>query len=212
MQKLKKWRRILTKVADFSGVTVSAESKVRTLWEVSRNFQHLKSLNMSGCNSSVLACTLSERLFQTYSGFGRQINIYIAHFPEWIKPSGGSTAGLVNDVFGKQCLESTWSVDLLPNVCHNIFGLIICFRPSKTYSITYSLKNVTSDFIWSSKSYNSYRKSLMVVVPRSIFLVRDGDHRIELKANVEIYGIHLLNKMIEESTNVSVEEAALVSS
>lgn len=52
----------------------------------------------------------------------------------------------------------------------------------------------------------------MVVVPRSIFLVQDGDHRIELKANAEIYGIHPLNKMIKDSINVNVEEAALVNS
>ncbi|KAL8090587.1 TMV resistance protein N-like [Apium graveolens] len=169
-------------------------------------------LHLIGCNSSLLACTLSERLFQAYSGFERQINIYVAHFPEWIKPSGELTAGPVNNVLGNQCTESTWSVDLLPNVWHNIFGLIICFEPSKTYSVAYSLKNVATDFIWSSKSYNCYRKSLMVVVPRSIFLVKDGDHRIELRANAEIYGIHILNKMIEDSTNVNVEEAALLNS
>lgn len=39
---------------------------------------------------------------------------------------------------------------------------------------------------------NHNHESLMVVVPRTIFSVKDGDHRIELTSDAEILGIHVM--------------------
>ncbi|KAK1379455.1 hypothetical protein POM88_026199 [Heracleum sosnowskyi] len=138
---------------------------------------------MGGCNSS-LACTFTKRFFQIYSGFGHEIKIYSsAEFPEWINESAN--------------LGSTVSLDLSPNMSHNLLAMILCFTHIGgyiNYVTTYSVKNVTSDFKWSDSFYvNS--GSLMVIVPGSVFPVIKGDDKIELTAaRVRIHGIHLLYK------------------
>ncbi|KAK1382660.1 hypothetical protein POM88_020395 [Heracleum sosnowskyi] len=62
----------------------------------------------------------------------------------------------------------------------------------ETYGTTYSVRTITSEFIWSNTLNISCRcESLMVVVPRSIFLAGGSDNRIELTANAEFF-VHLL--------------------
>ncbi|KAK1356794.1 hypothetical protein POM88_050050 [Heracleum sosnowskyi] len=282
------------------------------MWEpnmVSRiqGFEEMASLillDLGGCNSYFLSNTFTKRLFQIFSGFGHQIEIYIpsSEFPDWINQSSdlGSTmcldlspivsdnmlsasmdsisqlsdsgptvpvplylstdesdnnleaestdsirhssdsgsensldsvsqssdSGSENSLDSNSqssdsgsensldsisqssdsgstissdlaCQKIQWSIDLPPNVSHNFLGMILCFNypVDKFYIIEYSIENTTSGFRLSDSLYNSHNtESLMVIVPRSIFSVSDGDHRVELTANIEIHGIHLLYK------------------
>ncbi|KAK1382372.1 hypothetical protein POM88_020107 [Heracleum sosnowskyi] len=120
-----------------------------------------------------------------YSGFGHQVNIYtqLAEFPDWISHSSNS--------------RSTLSLDLQPNESHNFLGMVLCLKicgDNELFDIKYSVKTTTSDLIWSDdRLYTSYyHESWMVIVPRSFFSAGDGDDRIELTANAEIHGLHLL--------------------
>lgn len=145
-------------------------------------------------------------LQQIYSEFGHQIEIYIgkAKFPDWISPSSN--------------LGSPLSLDLPPNVSQNYLAMILCFKhwgDKQSYRRNFSVKTTPSDVIWNGKAHctpDYYHESCMVIVPRSIFLVRDGDDRIEITAEAEIYGIHLLYQtettMTDEynDTTVSVED------
>ncbi|KAK1400767.1 hypothetical protein POM88_000372 [Heracleum sosnowskyi] len=135
-----------------------------------------------------------------YSEFGHHIRIYTTEVPDWISESSN--------------LDSKVALDLRPNMSSNFLGTILCFKDCKTYSVTYSVRNTTSDFTWSDISYNTYHKSLMVVVPRSIFSVGDGDNRIEVSADAEIHGIHIQYKMTDENDNTTInsEESTLVNS
>ena len=133
------------------------------------------------------------------SEFEYTIHIYgsSAEFPEWLSLSSN--------------LGPIMSMDLLPDVSHGFLGMILCFKhlgDDEYYSTNYSVKNATSDFIWSDNFDICDDESLMVIVPRSIFSIRDGDDRIELTTkNAEILGIHLLYKtetvMIEEYDNIA---------
>ena len=98
---------------------------------------------------------------------------------------------------------STVSLDLAPNVSHNFLAMILCFTHLGgyiNYATTYSVKNVTSDFVWTGSFYIN-NGPLMVIVPRSDFPVTEGDDKIELTApRVKIHGIHLLYKTEEATT------------
>lgn len=63
-------------------------------------------------------------------------------------------------------------------------------------SFGYSVTKTTSGLIWSNiLDVPGKYESLMVMVPKSIFLITDDDHKIELIADtVIIVGIHLLYK------------------
>lgn len=78
---------------------------------------------------------------------------------------------------------------------HNLLAMIVCFRNEKDderLSTTYSVKNATSDFIW-TRSFSTFNdETRMIIVPGSIFSVTDGDDRIELIADAEVRGIHLV--------------------
>lgn len=139
-------------------------------------------------------------MWQIYSGFGHQIRIYTSEFPKWIEKS----SHLASKVFS----------DLQPNMSSVFEGMILCLKVSKT-SITYSIKSTVRDFTWSDRSYNSYRKSLMVIIPRSIFSIQNGDVRIEATSeDAEIHGIHLLYKRADEYDNTTIngEEVVLLNS
>lgn len=91
------------------------------------------------------------------------------------------------------------SLALQPNESDNFLGMVFCLKgcaDGELYDINYSVKTTTTDLIWSDNRLYVpyYHESWMVIVPRSIFLARDGDDRIELTANAEIHGIHLLYK------------------
>lgn len=47
----------------------------------------------------------------------------------------------------------------------------------------------------------------MVIVPKSLICVKDGDNSIEVSANAGIYGIHLQYKMIDECGNTTFNSA-----
>ncbi|KAL8090595.1 TMV resistance protein N-like [Apium graveolens] len=145
----------------------------------------IRILCLGGCNSSLLALSLTERFFQIYSEFGHQIEIYIgnAKFPDWISQSSN--------------LGSPLSLDLPPNVSQNYLAMILCFKHwgnKKSYRRNFSVKTSTSNFIWSGDAHCTpdYHESCMIIVPRSILLVSDGNDKIEIAAEAEIYGIHLL--------------------
>lgn len=97
------------------------------------------------------------------------------------------------------------SLDLLPNESQNLLGMVLCFEASVNDSVTYSVKNTASGFIWNSSCDNYYRKSaMMVIVPRTIFSVRDGDDRIEVTTNAaKIHAIHPLYKREITTTGTS---------
>lgn len=124
---------------------------------------------------------------QICSGFGHQVNIYTpaAEFPDWISQSSNS--------------GSTLSLDLQPNESDNFLGMVFCLKScgdSELDDIHYSVKTTITDVKWSDERLYTpyYHESWMVIVPRSIFTARDGDDRIELTANAEILGYHLLYK------------------
>ncbi|KAK1382361.1 hypothetical protein POM88_020096 [Heracleum sosnowskyi] len=148
----------------------------------------IRLLNLGGCVSCLPSYT--EQLFQIYSGLGHEI-IICTKFPDWISLS--SNRG------------STVSLELLPNVSHNFLGMILCFKSFEDSVISYSVKNTNKDFVWSGKSYISYHTSMMIIVPKSIFSISDGDEKIELTADAEILGIHLMHKNECDDTIVNVE-------
>ncbi|KAL1828158.1 hypothetical protein ACET3Z_006570 [Daucus carota] len=130
----------------------------------------LEVLQLTGCSSTLVSYLLTKRLFQIYSEFGHSIHIYapLPDIPDWISQSS---------VGDKMC------IDLPPIVSYDFLGMILCFKHlgvDKGYLTNYSVKNRTSDFIWRSSFGISSHESLIVIVPRSIFSVRDGDDRIEL--------------------------------
>ncbi|KAL1828123.1 hypothetical protein ACET3Z_006535 [Daucus carota] len=142
----------------------------------------IKVLRLGGCNPSLLENTLTQSFFQIYCGFEHQITVYIglAGFPNWVSESS-NTRG------------STVSTNLLPIVSPSFLGMILCFEAAANYYFTYSVRSTASDFIWSSGCDNYYGESVMVILPRSIFWVRNGDQRIEVQTNaVKIHGIHPL--------------------
>lgn len=99
--------------------------------------------------------------------------------------------------------ESKLFSDLLPNASHNFLGMILCFKPDSN-SITYTVKSTTSDLMYNSEDFNLSSDLVMVVVPRSIFAVTDGDNRIEITSDFEIIvGIHSLykseNKLVSDT-------------
>ncbi|XP_063943688.1 TMV resistance protein N isoform X3 [Daucus carota subsp. sativus] len=145
----------------------------------------LRELYLGGCSPSLLAYTFTKSLFQIYSEFGHQIIICIwsEEFPKWISQGEYGT---------------TMSLDLAPNMAHNYLGMILCFKCQAgggSFLIDYSLKTSASNFIKSDTEMEVYG-ACMIIVPRSIFSVRDGDNRIELTAGgyAEISGLHLLYK------------------
>ncbi|KAK1382316.1 hypothetical protein POM88_020051 [Heracleum sosnowskyi] len=135
------------------------------VWEpkmVLHVFEKLKTLNMKGCNSSVLAYTFTKRFFQILSEFGHQINFYIASedFPDWISQF-------------RNIKRSTMSINLPPNVSHNLLGMILCFEHLEDDLIEYSVENAKSGFILQGILNNYNHDSLLVIVPTSIFPVMD---------------------------------------
>ncbi|XP_017235570.1 disease resistance protein RPV1 isoform X2 [Daucus carota subsp. sativus] len=148
----------------------------------------LRELPLGGCNSSLMAYTFTQHLFQIYSGFGHEVKIYArsAEFPDWISRSRDS--------------GSTVTLDLQPDVSQNFLGMILCFKycdDEGFYRLDYSVKTTTSNLKCSYDGLYAhyYNESWMVVVPRSVFTVTDADYSIELVANQDILGVHLLYKM-----------------
>lgn len=102
-------------------------------------------------------------------------------------------------------------MDLPPDVSHGFLGMILCFKhPGMIYftRMIILLKTPLVIFIWSG-DFDIYEgESLMVIVPRFIFFVRDGDDRIELiTKKAEIFRILLMYNtefvMIEEYDNTA---------
>ncbi|KAK1382305.1 hypothetical protein POM88_020040 [Heracleum sosnowskyi] len=149
-------------------------------------FEKLKTLDMS--DSEDLTTTPDfKSFFQMYSQFGHPIHICSTKFPDWISKS-------------TMYCRSTMYLDLPPNVSHKYLGMILCIRTLSyftSYSVektSYYVKKTPSDVIWRGLFENYGYKKLMVIVPRSTFLVKDGDYSITVKVgpHVEIYGVHLL--------------------
>ncbi|KAL8090847.1 hypothetical protein AgCh_040060 [Apium graveolens] len=154
----------------------------------------LKVLTLRGCNSSLLAYTLTEHFFQIFSGFGHIMDIMIssAEYPDWISQSSD--------------LVKQMSFDLPPDASDNLQAIVFCFECGGTFKIDYFVKNTTSDFMWCNRTYaQNDNDSLMLIVPRSILSTTDAITRVEVKSNVEmIYGIHLLYKT--EITMISADD------
>ena len=92
------------------------------------------------------------------------------------------------------------TLDLQPDVSQNFLGMILCFKycdDEGFYRLDYSVKTTTSNLKCSYDGLYAhyYNESWMVVVPRSVFTVTDADYSIELVANQDILGVHLLYKM-----------------
>nr|XP_017233191.1 PREDICTED: TMV resistance protein N-like [Daucus carota subsp. sativus] len=140
-----------------------------------------------GFNDSSESCYSEESMVLSYNLISHNMrgldesNSHTEEFPDWI---GESSSLNEADIYS----------DLPPNLSHSFLGMILFFVPFQTYTLTYNAKNSSSDFLWESKSFDGSPELVMVIVPRSMFTVRDGDG-IELTSEtVEIYGIHLLYK------------------
>ncbi|KAK1382286.1 hypothetical protein POM88_020021 [Heracleum sosnowskyi] len=145
----------------------------------------------SCCTSSLLAQTLTKRLFQIYFGFGHLIKIYPQVFPDWISQSENSRE---------------MSLRMPPNESHNLLGMILCFEGRENYwgynKIDYSVENTTTGFIWRELSYLNDCESLMVILPISIFPITDADEKIVLTSSyaASVCGIYLLYKSEDDNT------------
>ncbi|KAK1382302.1 hypothetical protein POM88_020037 [Heracleum sosnowskyi] len=166
------------------------------MWElnmVPNVFQKLKTLYMS------------ESFFQMYSEFGHPIRIFSTKFPHWISQSSES------ELIGLSHGYQEFSLNLPTNVQHKYLGMVLCIRSSKRFTDynvennRYSVKKNTSHCRWSGTFDCSGAKSLMVILPRSAFAVKDGD-RIKLipSRDAKPCGIHLLYQTEEyDSTTVN---------
>ncbi|KAK1385849.1 hypothetical protein POM88_023584 [Heracleum sosnowskyi] len=78
---------------------------------------------------------------------------------------------------------------------------------SESSDSNYSVQNTTSHFMWRGEIVDYGVETLMVILPRSTFSVKDGDDRIILEADgfAKVYGIHLLNKIEEYDSTTDSE-------
>ncbi|KAK1382363.1 hypothetical protein POM88_020098 [Heracleum sosnowskyi] len=205
-------------------------SKLRTMWEpnmVSPIFEKLKTLNISlealpkelgNAESLNLGRVVSLRelfagavalfekiliktFFEGYSAYGRQIDFYIgqAEFPEWISPLRNS--------------ESTVSIYLSS---HNFSAMIFCLKRWGD-NLDYNVKSSTSGLLWRGSFGTCDDQSLMVLVPKSIFSLKDGENKIIVSATAIIHGYHVLKEteitMTDEYGSSTVnDDAELVDS
>ncbi|KAK1382016.1 hypothetical protein POM88_019755 [Heracleum sosnowskyi] len=127
--------------------------------------------------------------FQRCSGLGHVTTMHAHCIPRWFSRTSE--------------LGSSVSLDLPLASWPNFLGLIMCFdsSQSKWFYFEYSVKTATA-FLDSGSLLYGEQGILTIIIPRSIFCVRDGDDKIELKTNFEFSGIHLLYKteitMIDE--------------
>lgn len=134
---------------------------------------------------------------QIYCRFGHEIEITIpsGFFTDWISQSPDWISQLQDWTVNHRNVEATLSLLSPLSASHNLLAMIVCFRNEKDderLSTTYSVKNATSDFIW-TRSFSTFNdETRMIIVPGSIFSVTDGDDRIELIADAEVRGIHLV--------------------
>ncbi|KAK1382304.1 hypothetical protein POM88_020039 [Heracleum sosnowskyi] len=158
----------------------------------------------------------TKRLFQIYSEFEEEITISVdtsnfllwrsdpdPQWPDWmIEPPFWTSESRNSE-------STTVYAHLLPNESHNFMGIVLCFSEPEAYINFFSksgcsVKNTTSGFIWRSDNlYVPFMSVMMVIVPKSKFLISDDHHRIEVTADhAKVIGIHLLYKtkpeMIED--------------
>ncbi|KAK1382021.1 hypothetical protein POM88_019756 [Heracleum sosnowskyi] len=114
-------------------------------------------------------------------GLGHQTAIYGQNVPGWFSRTSE--------------LGSSVSLDLPLDSWPNFLGLIICFDSGQLghFGFKYSVKTPT-DFMEFAPWLDNRQGILTIILPRSIFCVRDGDDKIELKSNFMFSGIHLLYK------------------
>ncbi|XP_063943682.1 TMV resistance protein N-like isoform X2 [Daucus carota subsp. sativus] len=145
-------------------------------------------LHLEGCNSSLLSYILTENFFQMYSQFGNPIQIY-APFPDWISLSS-------------ECLSTMW-LDVASYVSHHFSGMILCFD-SSNLSDGFLVRSFPSNYMWSGRLDAYSKKSIMVIVPNSIFSVQGVDDKILLMTkDAIIHGIHHLPCKTEECSRTS---------
>ncbi|KAK1382149.1 hypothetical protein POM88_019884 [Heracleum sosnowskyi] len=162
----------------------------------------LRELHLAGCKSSFLARTFTKRFFEILSGFGHRVEISLGRkdFKDTVEFGLGT----------QLTLGCRMSSDLRPNESQNFLAIILALDFCK--DLEYSVMNIESGFIWSD-TLVTFSTPAIVIVPSSIFLIRDGDDRIEITADRDILcGIHLQYKtgitMISEfcSTADNVED------
>ncbi|KAK1382550.1 hypothetical protein POM88_020285 [Heracleum sosnowskyi] len=148
-------------------------------------FENLKALDMSGSldltsTPDFTKLPLGEHFFKVYSG----CRIYVSEVPYWISDQSGYKKG--SKVF----------VDLVPDMSHNFLGLVLCFKGTTTTPnfIKYTVKNTTSGYKCEKQVYSKSLELFMVMLPRSIFWVSNGDDKLEVESDTNICGMHLLYK------------------
>lgn len=148
-----------------------------------------------------------------YSGFGHLVNIYAPEFPDWIgatadwnsqSPEGQSRHWTSSF---SRAERSGMSLKLPQNVSHSVLGMILCFEGLENYKLNkigYSLKNGTADFLSEGFFHKDDFEALMVVVPTSIFPIKDGEE-IKLSSSYALTSkIYLLYRSEYESTTANV--------
>ncbi|KAL8116960.1 TMV resistance protein N-like [Apium graveolens] len=164
---------------------------------------------LEGCHSSLPACTLTEPLFQIYSGFEQKVLICLEaeKFPDWlIKSSVERSADddLTEDISDRY-------VNLQPSLSCNYLGMILCFEISSLNNgrdivPQYSVMSSASNIVRSWNGHKMIHGSYMVMIPRSIFRVTETDHTIKFTSNARRHWIHLLYKNEDDSATVNVED------
>lgn len=143
----------------------------------------IRELRLGGCSLSLLQHIFTKRFFQTCSGFQNVIGICLGAntiLPSWMSQLRDSKS------------RRRVSLDLTPSTSHNFLGTILCFEHSSLED-TYSIKNITSGFIWSDHIYKYEFGRCIIIVPKSIFLVKNDDHRIEFTTEKgNFLAVHLL--------------------
>lgn len=98
-----------------------------------------------------------------------------------------SDTELLDSLIQSSGYGSRMSLNLQPNESHNFLAIIFCFYAYYP-GVRYRVKNITSGFVWSDIFHphsGSYRS--IVIVPSSSLSIRDGDDRIEITSNIELY-------------------------
>ncbi|KAL8090598.1 hypothetical protein AgCh_039881 [Apium graveolens] len=178
----------------------------------------IRSLSLGGCNSSLLENIFTKHFFQIYSGFGRVIEIYAKEADlNRVNESSdlGSAVSLDFETNTEsEALVNSCTGDLQQKAAHNFLAMILFFTPLKIFNLNrvgYHVNITTSTFTGEYRGLDaSYRREpVMVIVPRSIFLITNDDRTIKLQVrNAEILGIRLLcetESEILDSTSLRLE-------
>lgn len=149
---------------------------------------------------------------QTYAGFGRVIEIYVREADlnrlNELSDLGSAVSLDFETNTESKAVDNSCTGDLQPKAAHNFLAIILFFTPLKIcnlnrvgYHVNITTSNFRGEYGGLDASYR--REPVMVIVPRSIFLITNDDRTIKLQVrNAEILGIRLLCETESEILDV----------